>query len=76
MMQEPEIDLARALGARLRAIRQQLSLTQAELADELGFPVRSLQDYEAGKSLPQSKRRRRILAFLAAHEPSQSSQAA
>jgi transcriptional regulator with XRE-family HTH domain len=75
-MQEPENDLAQELGARLRAIRVQLSLTQIELADELGFPVRSLQDYEAGKSLPQSKRRRRIFAFLAAHEPSESSRAA
>jgi transcriptional regulator with XRE-family HTH domain len=75
-MQEPNNDLASTLGSRLRAIRVHLSLTQAELADELGFPVRSLQDYEAGKSLPQSKRRRRILAFLRAHEPSESSRAA
>lgn len=68
-MQDQEVDLAQALGQRLRAARLHLSLTQAELAGELGLPVRSLQDYEAGKSLPQMRRRRRILAFLTAHEP-------
>lgn len=40
-------------------------MTQAELARELGIPLRSLQNYEAGVAMPRQERRRKIIAFLA-----------
>jgi transcriptional regulator with XRE-family HTH domain len=43
-------------------------MTQEELAAELGINVRSLQNYEAGSSLPRPARRRLLLAWLEEHE--------
>lgn len=57
-------DLAKDLGDRLRAGRTRANLSQAELAEQLGCSVRSIQDYEAGLSFPRPWMRRRILAFL------------
>ena len=56
------------LGERLRAAREQASLSQEELAGLLELSVRSLQDYEAKRSVPRPTRRRQILAFIAEHE--------
>jgi transcriptional regulator with XRE-family HTH domain len=58
-------DIAADLGARLLSIRLAASLTQEEVAAEIGVPVRSYQDYEAGKAWPRPKRRRQILAWIA-----------
>ena len=63
-----ETEMAGQLGRRLQVIRLQLNLTQRELAAELGLSKRSLQEYEAGRHLPQAKRRRQIYAFLSANE--------
>ena len=38
----------------MKAIRQNLGLTQSELADKLGVTVRSIQNYEAGREIPNS----------------------
>jgi transcriptional regulator with XRE-family HTH domain len=57
-------DIQEELAGRLRRSREEGCLTQLELARRLRVPVRSLQDYEAGKALPRAARRRRILAFL------------
>lgn len=56
------------LGQRIRTVREHRILTQEETAAELEIPVRSLQDYEAGKAFPRQARRRAILAWLAQHE--------
>lgn len=53
------------LGATLRKAREQVALTQVELARHLGVSSRSVQGWEAGTSYPQPKQRRRIAAFLA-----------
>ncbi len=51
------------LGARLRAYRQELGLTQREMAERLGIPFRSLQDNEKSKALPGA---RTLLQYLLA----------
>ena len=56
------------LGTRIKAVREQRILTQAEAAAELRIHVRSIQDYEANKATPRQALRRRILAWLAEHE--------
>jgi len=61
-------DPALSLGARLRAARDRLALSQKELAAILGCSERSLQDYEAGAAFPRPALRRTIVAFLAEHE--------
>lgn len=43
------------LGARLRAFREDLGLTQSAMAEHLGIPFRSLQDNESSKALPGAK---------------------
>jgi len=55
----------REIGEALRDYRDRHVLTQVELAAQLGIPLRSLQDYEAG-AMPRQARRRQIIAFLAA----------
>lgn len=52
------------LAEALKGYRDREMLTQQELAKRLHIPVRTLQTYEAG-AIPQAKRRRKILAFLA-----------
>ncbi len=43
------------LAERLREARHRLGLTQADLAERLGIPYRTLQDGERGLSLPGAK---------------------
>ena len=43
---------AREVGARIAAMRRERGFTQEELAALAPFSKRSLQDYEAGISLP------------------------
>jgi ribosome-binding protein aMBF1 (putative translation factor) len=57
--------VAKTLGARIREARERRILTQAELANELGVHVRSIQDYEADRATPRQALRRRILSWLA-----------
>ncbi len=60
--------MKKSLGGRVRRVRERRILSQAEAAAELGFTVRSLQAYEAGRVVPRQARRRAILAWLAEHE--------
>jgi transcriptional regulator with XRE-family HTH domain len=56
--------MTKGLGKQLREARERHVLTQDELAEQLGIPVRSLQDYEAERAVPRPTRRRKILAWL------------
>ena len=46
---------------RIRTLRKEAGLTQAEIAEKIGVTYRTYQNYEAGVSTPQS----RVLAKLA-----------
>jgi DNA-binding transcriptional regulator YiaG len=52
------------LAEEIRAARAAADLTQAELAKRLGVSTRSLQEWEAGRSLPRAEHRRTIARFL------------
>lgn len=43
---------AKAIGARIARARDEAGLTQEELAEMASFSKRSLQDYEAGTTIP------------------------
>lgn len=43
---------AKAIGARLASARHESGLTQEQLAEMASFSKRSLQDYEAGETIP------------------------
>jgi transcriptional regulator with XRE-family HTH domain len=43
---------AEAIGARIALARKEAGLTQQELAEMASFSKRSLQDYEAGNTIP------------------------
>lgn len=51
------------IAKRLRWLRQQKSVTQPEAAQSVGARLRTLQLWEAGSTLPESKTLRRIAAF-------------
>ena len=48
---------AKEIGARIAQARNEAGLTQAELADLAPFSTRSLQNYEAGESVPYAHMR-------------------
>lgn len=64
----PDINLG--LAVRLKQARASASLSQIELADQLGVSERSIQMWEAG-TIPQPRHRRRLLAFIAEQEQQQ-----
>ncbi len=41
-------------GNKLKALREKHSLSQTELAEKLGISMRTVQNYEASKSLPRT----------------------
>lgn len=49
---------------RLQDARFSANLTQAELAERLNCSKRSVQEWEAGRSIPRPRHRRRLAAFL------------
>jgi len=62
-------------GARIRALRLSLGLTQTAVAQRLGWPPKNgqLSNYEAGRTRPSPRQEARIVAAiaeLAVEEPS------
>lgn len=57
-------DITRVLGDRIRSSRIAANLTQAELAELLGYSTRTLQDWESGAAFPRASARRRIAEWL------------
>ena len=57
------------LGKRVKAHRILLHLSQREAAQELGVSPRTLQNWEAGQTVPWPKHRRALERFFA-REPS------
>jgi ribosome-binding protein aMBF1 (putative translation factor) len=57
-------DLTREFARTLRAARQAVPLSQAELAAELGVSLRTISLWEAGEALPQPKHRRAVDKFI------------
>lgn len=55
---------AQAIGARIARARDEAGLTQEELSEMASFSKRSLQDYEAGNTIPY-RHMREISALLA-----------
>lgn len=51
-------------GPRVRAARERLNLTQAELAEAAGVAVGTVQNIESGKTTPQKAKLAPILDFL------------
>lgn len=51
------------LGALIKEARDRRDLTQAELAAELGVSVRTLQNWEGGKT-PRAEQRRHLRRWL------------
>lgn len=49
---EAEAERRRAVGARIKAMRKKIGLTQAEVAKKLGIATQSVTNYEAGKTDP------------------------
>lgn len=49
---EAEAKRRRAVGARIKARRKQMGLTQAEVAQKLGIASQSVTNYESGKTDP------------------------
>ena len=49
---EAETKRRRAVGARIKARRKQMGLTQAEVAQKLGIASQSVTNYESGKTDP------------------------
>ena len=56
------------LAARLKAARDAIPATQAEVAKALGCSLRSYQEYEAGRAFPRPATRRRIAVWLEENE--------
>jgi transcriptional regulator with XRE-family HTH domain len=51
-------------GERIRLAREAASITQVELAAQLGVSPRTVQNWETSDRMPQPKHRRAIAAFL------------
>jgi ribosome-binding protein aMBF1 (putative translation factor) len=56
--------LVEALAGRIREERDRANLTQKELARRLRVSERSVQDWEAGRTFPSARMRRRIDRFF------------
>lgn len=52
------------IGIRIRQAREELGLTQVQLAERLGVAFQSLQQWEAGKTTPRSDRIRKLANIL------------
>lgn len=49
-------------GADIKVFRERKGLTQSEFADLLGVDYRTIQNYESGKSIPNSKQK--LIKFI------------
>jgi transcriptional regulator with XRE-family HTH domain len=45
--------MSKGFGAMLQAYRKRAGLTQAQLAERSGLPLRSVQNWEAGHRMPR-----------------------
>jgi len=57
---ETEIQLRKAIGARLKEARKKAGLTQAEVADWFGLGHKAISAWEAGNGMPNAIQLRRI----------------
>jgi len=58
--------LVEALAGRIREARAEANLTQEELARRLRVSPRSVQDWEAARTFPSAKMRRKLDRFFRA----------
>ena len=61
---EAEAERRRAVGARIKAMRKKIGLTQAEVAKKLGIATQSVTNYEAGKTDPSIRNLISLAAVL------------
>ena len=61
---EAEAKRRRAVGARIKARRKQMGLTQAEVAQKLGIASQSVTNYESGKTDPSIRNLISLAAVL------------
>ena len=61
---EAEAERRRAVGARIKAMRKKIGLTQAEVAKKLGIAPQSVTNYEAGKTDPSIRNLISLAAVL------------
>jgi transcriptional regulator with XRE-family HTH domain len=59
------------LGKRVKARRVSLHLSQREAAQQLGISERTLQNWEAGTTIPWPKHRRLLERFLQEDPPAE-----
>ena len=61
---EAEAERRRAVGARIKAMRKEIGLTQAEVAQKLGIASQSVTNYERGKTDPSIRNLISLAAVL------------
>lgn len=61
---EAEAERRRAVGARIKAMRKKIGLTQAEVAKKLGIASQSVTNYESGKTDPSIRNLISLAAVL------------
>ena len=61
---EAEAERRRAVGARIKAMRKKIGLTQAEVAQKLGIASQSVTNYESGKTDPSIRNLISLAAVL------------
>lgn len=61
---EAEAERRRAVGARIKAMRKKIGLTQAQVAQRLGIASQSVTNYEAGKTDPSIRNLISLAAVL------------
>ncbi len=59
----PALD-PRAIGKRLEALRESRSLSQRQLAKDVGIAQSAISDYEKGKRLPTTNALQKLLNFF------------
>lgn len=52
------------IGQRIKEAREQLGMSQEDLADALGLAFQSIQQWESGKTTPRANRMRKLAAIL------------
>src|SRR5262245_505687 len=56
-----------AFGEQILSLRTRVSLTQVELAEQLGVHRRSVQNWETGASYPKAEQLQRLIAVFLRH---------
>ena len=59
------------LGLRIKHVRRELRISQAELASHIGVHVTTLKNWESGQVMPQHSNMERLCRLIETDNPSQ-----